>query len=297
MTLASAPTFLQPAERWSRVVVRLRTGVWDLQEQWGQQSHTQTQQCRQSPRGWCCQPSASPAKGSVSGTATQSYFTAARVCCSHDATLQGQEVSPPSLDAIWTFCAHSALSVHSLPPRGGHSCTSARPCARDSDPQFHVGVQDWGCLLRISFSSSLPDFSPPDLLRMSPVSADGDLGFLSPHPLPKLYLQGQELPSERATAFITSLQAASFLPASSQPNPSHHYSRPYFSATQRRPNARGCWLDLPRGHLWWDELPVQKQRLLPVQWPPLSAELKTDPEVLSIMATDSQFKPPVPSML
>lgn len=131
-------------------------------------------------------------------------------------------------------------SVHSLPPRGGHSCTSARPCARDSDPQFHVGVQDWGCLLRISFSSSLPDFSPPDLLRMSPVSADGDLGFLSPHPLPKLYLQGQELPSERATAFITSLQAASFLPASSQPNPSHHYSRPYFSATQRRPNARGC---------------------------------------------------------
>lgn len=109
MTLASAPTFLQPAERWSRVVVRLRTGVWDLQEQWGQQSHTQTQQCRQSPRGWCCQPSASPAKGSVSGTATQSYFTAARVCCSHDATLQGQEVSPPSLDAIWTVCAHSAL--------------------------------------------------------------------------------------------------------------------------------------------------------------------------------------------
>lgn len=91
--------------------------------------------------------------------------------------------------------------------------------------------------------------------------------------------------------------AASFLPASSQPNPGHHYSWPYFSATQRRPNARGCWLDLPRGHLWWDELPVQKQRLLPVQWPPLSAELKTDPEVLSIMATDSQFKPPVPSML
>ena len=113
-------------------------------------------------------------------------------------------------------------------------------------PKIQTHSSMWVSKIGVVFSSESgfpphsPDFSPPDLLRASPVSADGDLRFLGPHPLPKLYLQGQELPSEGATALTTSLQAASFLPASSQPNPSHHYSSPYFSATQRCPNAHGC---------------------------------------------------------
>ena len=184
VTRASAPTSTQPAEGWSRVVVRLRTGVWDLRSSEVNRA-TLRPSSAGSPLGGVAvspvllQPRALSLAGPPRATSQQ------RVSVAPIMPLSKIRKCPQLACMLFK---PSVLILHFLficflPEEG---TPVSQP---DLVPKIQTHSSMWVSKIGVVFSSESgfpphsPDFSPPDL-RASPVSADGDLRFLSPTGFP-----------------------------------------------------------------------------------------------------------------